>query len=339
MRFSETRTTWRNAVGTIAKQLPAHLLAVGGFGVAVPVVLLALPLPVPVRAALGLPLILFVPGYLLVAATYPGRYRPSGSGTQFTTVSRSGSGVRPVERLVLSFGMSLALAPMFALVLWSVQGSIDRGPALVGLGVLALAETVVAAVRHVRLPSGERFDLPAGRLSAAVRSFVDGRSRRGLTLGGVLVASVLIATAVMGAGLLVPTDAQTYTSAALLTERDGELVAGDYPAEFTAGEAEPLTLRVTNNEGGEVAYTVVVAAERVDRSGDAATVTDRTVLRRESERLAGGETWTWEHEVAPELTGEDVRISYYLYRGEAPERPSASSAYRHLHFGTSVSDG
>ena len=41
--------------------------------------------------------------------------------------------------------------------------------------------------------------------------------------------------------------------------------------------------------------------------------------------------------VAPTATGEDLRLTYYLYRGDAPSDPSEGSAYRTLSLWVDVS--
>jgi hypothetical protein len=90
------------------------------------------------RAVLVLPLVFFLPGYVLVAALFPGR----------------GAGLRAEERAMLSIGLSLALVALGGLLLnqtpWGLQA--DSWAALLGLFTLAAA--VVAVLRPPRPAPG-----------------------------------------------------------------------------------------------------------------------------------------------------------------------------------------
>lgn len=60
----------------------------------------------PIRAGLGLPFVLFVPGYLFIAALFPEETADTGDDTD-----ASQSGIDGIERVALSFGMSIAIVP------------------------------------------------------------------------------------------------------------------------------------------------------------------------------------------------------------------------------------
>jgi hypothetical protein len=102
------------------------------------------------RAVLVLPLVLFLPGYVLVAALFPGR----------------GAGLRVEERALLSIGLSLALVALGGLLLnqtpWGLQT--DSWAALLGLFTLGAA--AVAVLRPPRPapgggPAGDAEEGPA----------------------------------------------------------------------------------------------------------------------------------------------------------------------------------
>jgi uncharacterized membrane protein len=122
----------------------------------------------------------------------------------------------------------------------------------------------------------------------------------------------------------------------LVTEQDGEFVAGNYPTNFTADEPETLTLALSNHEGETTSYTVITTVERVDRSGGDITIVEQSELDRSTMRVASDETVHEQYTLAPEQTGEDLRFSYYIYKGQAPEFPDDDSAYRDLHLWITV---
>jgi hypothetical protein len=84
----------------------------------------------PVRIVLGLPYVLFVPGYALIAALFPeGSERPGDQDTEATDSEPAADierqGIDGIERVALSFGLSIAVVPLVGLVLnfttWGIR--------------------------------------------------------------------------------------------------------------------------------------------------------------------------------------------------------------------------
>ena len=123
------------------RRLPADLAAVA---VLVLLATLSATLPVvsdtPLRVVFGLPLVLFVPGYALIAALFP-EAGPSPS----TEDDATDDGIDGIERVALSFGLSIAVVPLIALTLNFTPWGIRLGPILVGVGGFTIAVTAVAA--------------------------------------------------------------------------------------------------------------------------------------------------------------------------------------------------
>lgn len=295
------------------------------------------------RAAIGLPVLLLVPGFAFATAVFPGRHvsdvRAAVAGSQ-----REGAGRRQSitwrERVALSFGLSVTLVPLLGVVvIWHV-GTLSQDAVLLALNVFVLLAAVASAVRRNGLPADERFRVPYRRWLAGARARATaGESALGVALTVLLVLSVVAAVGTMGVALLSPQNGEAYTSATLLTERpNGELVATGYPTEFTHGDGEPLVLQVENREGVQTSYAVVVELQRLSADGSATVTDEQTLLRRQA-TVRPGETWTAPHTVAPTMTGTDLRLTYYLYRGEPPRDPSEETAYRTLFHWISVADG
>ena len=98
----------------------------------------------PARALVALPLVLFAPGYALVAAAFP--------------ASRLGT----IERLLFSLGASLAVAGLAGLLLhWTALGLRPAAWA-VALGNLTLVASLIALVRRWRQPASDTVQRSAG---------------------------------------------------------------------------------------------------------------------------------------------------------------------------------
>jgi uncharacterized membrane protein len=323
--------SWFNAF-RFGGRAPGDVVAVAVY---VLLVDLAVVLPVVgetwVRTLLGLPLVFFLPGYVLVSVLFP--RRATASARRADDRER----IDWTERAALSVGGSLVVLPVLALVLGAVGLGLSGSVVVATLSLFVVAGMGTAAVRRWRVPPEDRLRSPVGRLLEGGRARL-ADDRRGQLLQFAVAGSVVLATTTLAFGFAATSTSNDYTSVALLTEDDsGDLVASGYPTNMTRGESEQLILELGNREGEETTYTVVVALERVRTGGDDPAVVERTVLTRLEETVAANETATLRHEVAPSMTGDDLRLSYYVYRGSAPESPSADSAYRHLFLMVNVS--
>jgi uncharacterized membrane protein len=66
------------------------------------------------------------------------------------------------------------------------------------------------------------------------------------------------------------------------------------------------------------------------------TVLERERLRQFRPRVTHNGTWHRPHTVTPTLTGERLRLTYLLYRGESPATPTVGNAYREVHLWVNV---
>ena len=102
----------------------------------------------PVRILLGLLLVLFLPGYSLIAALFPGKDDLDG-----------------IERIALSFGLSIAVVPLLGLALNYTPFGIRLVPILIVLSIFTVSLAVIAYLRRQWLPEGDRFVVEIGELA------------------------------------------------------------------------------------------------------------------------------------------------------------------------------
>ncbi|NQE54437.1 hypothetical protein C5S29_12670 [ANME-1 cluster archaeon GoMg3.2] len=94
----------------------------------------------PIRIILGLPLVLFLPGYSLIATFFPRKDDLDG-----------------IERVALSFGLSIAITPLLGLALNYTPFGIRLLPILIVLSVFTISLALGAYVRRSMIPEEDRF--------------------------------------------------------------------------------------------------------------------------------------------------------------------------------------
>lgn len=313
-----------DAVLTLAAVAGAAFVVYSGFGG-------------PLQVVAGAVLVLFLPGYAVSTVLFPTNEStrsvsdpsPMGRKQSWYVGGKDGdeptrAGLPFLERIAFGFGLSVAFAPVFAWVLGVALFNYQQTAIVaIATGTAAVA-TLLGAIRRARTPEKTRYVLPLGTAVAGARSAFDG-SEGNRAVNAALVCAVLLAVGAVTFSLAAPADGSTFTQVSLLTEQeDGSLTAGNYPEEFTNGTSAELVLLVENYEQEQTKYTAVAQLQRVEDG----QVVERDELKRESQTLAPGQSWQYGHRITPTMQGEDLRLVYYVYRGDAPAEPDEESAYR-----------
>ncbi|TKX52643.1 DUF1616 domain-containing protein, partial [Halorubrum sp. SP3] len=277
--MSDRRTAWLLLPRPV-RRLPADLAAV--------VVLTLLTVgsvfipginETPLRVLFGLGFVLFLPGYAFIAALFPESSREvSADDGQAQTVADSESegkpnpvpgtdaaetersqppgehlqsqGIDGIERVALSFGLSIAIVPLIGLVLNFTPWGIRLAPVVLSVTVFTLACVSIAARRRHELPAEDQFRVPyRAWIAAGKAELFEPNSRTDAALNIALVLSVLLAVGSVGYAVAVPPQGEQFTEFYLLSESDdGELVADGYPDELAVGEQSQLVVGIGNNE-------------------------------------------------------------------------------------------
>ncbi|MFB6130404.1 MAG: DUF1616 domain-containing protein [Salinigranum sp.] len=331
-------TDWRLLLPPSLRRFPADLVAVVAVVVlTVGAALMPVVRDTPLRIVFGLPFVLFVPGYALIAALFPeAGHPPTGEDA---AGGADDSGIDGIERVALSFGTSIAVVPLIGLVLNFTPWGIRLVPILVSVGAFTLAAAYVGARRRQALDPDDRFAVPYRRWIGEARAeLFEPESRTDLLLNVVLVLSVLLALSSVAYAVAVPKPGESFTEFYLLTRNStGQLVADGYPTDFTAGQGQSLVVGIGNQEHKPMDYTVVTMVQRVRVQNNSTRVLDERELKRFHAHVANNETWLKPHTVAPRMTGDRLRLLYLLYRGDPPGHPTADNAYRELHLWINVS--
>lgn len=292
---------------------------------------------------LGVPLVGFLPGYSVVATLFPGRKGdPEDRGAEFRP--RMGPGrlegnVSGLERVVLSFFLSIGLTILLGVLLSFTPWGIRRVPLLVTIDCVTLAMTAVAVFWRWNLPPDQRFHISFRDWYDQGRSWLaSSDSRTDAVLTGLLVVSILFAFGSVAYASGVSTDGEEFTEFYIVNDdSSGQSGAVDYPTNLTVGERESLSVGIGNHEGERKRYTVIVRLQMGDSVDGQFNVSQQRRLGAFEVEVPPGERRLHNHSVEPSFAGVRFRIQYLLYKDGIPENPSARNAYRDVHLWVNVS--
>jgi uncharacterized membrane protein len=252
-----------------------ELLAINILSVALILTISFFPIQV-LRIILGLPFILFLPGYTLIVALFPKR-----------------SGLDAIERVALSFGLSIAVVPLIGLVLNFTPWGIRLYPILVSLTVFIAAMSAIAWYRRYRLPEQERLNLILNL------SLPRHENRLDRALSVVLILAIVGAIGTLGYVIASPRVGERFTEFYVLG-LEGK--AEGYPTELTVGEEGRVILGITNREHETMSYEVEIKIGGIleQRIGP-------IQLEHEQE-------WRQEVGFIPREPGKDQKVQFILYQ-------------------------
>ena len=273
----------------------------------------------PLRVILALPMVLFFPGYALIAALFPGRGEIDG-----------------LERTALSFGLSIAVVPLIGLVLNYTPFGIRLDPVVISLVAFTLCLAAAAQYRRAGLPEGERFAVPFREMREGLRTefFPAGGSRTDRVLSAILLLAITIAVAATVYVVAVPKEGEKFTEFYILGAKGK---AADYPTELRVGEPSAIIIGVGNHEYRNVTY--VVELHLVQQEFDPLTNTSRVVSMQLLDSfpvtLAHNTTYQEPRKFVVNSTGGN-QLKFLLFLDQAPPGSVVGSdrinqSYRDLH--------
>ncbi|MFQ5872305.1 MAG: DUF1616 domain-containing protein [Dehalococcoidia bacterium] len=238
----------------------------------------------PVRIALGLLLVLFFPGYVLISALYPRREQLEG-----------------VNRIALGLGLSLALVPLLGLILNFTPWGIRLTPIVLTLSLWTLVLAAVAWLQRRRVMPQERFEIRWAPVAAWIR-----KPRRpvDLIVGLSLTLAVLAVIGAVAWRIQLPTPGESFTEF-YVSGAQGMLQ--DYPTTLQVGEAQDYNVGIVNQERETVTYTI------------RAVLGDTQVGSIASLTLNDRDGWEGKISVTPTTAGDQQKLELRLYRDAGSE--------------------
>lgn len=255
----------------------------------------------PLRVPVGLVMVLFLPGYALIAALFPRDDDLDG-----------------IERAALSFGLSIAVVPLIGLGLNYTPWGIRLVPVVVSLSVFTIALLAAAHLRRAMLPADDRFSVPFQKTLNSLKEEMttDQTSRVDKILTIVLVIAIISSISALVYVIVTPKEGEKFTEFYILGPGG---MAYDYPTSVASGENSTVIVGVVNHEYQLVNYSIVLL------------INNTTMMELEATL---GHNETWERPISYKLTdpGDDQKLEFLLYRGGNFTEP-----YRDLHLWVDVS--
>jgi uncharacterized membrane protein len=188
-----------------------------------------------IRLILALPFILFIPGYVLVFALFPAR--------------KTDRGIDTLERLALSFGLSIAVVPLIGLLLNYTPWGIRLEPILRSLLIFIFTIGIIGIYRWRKTDPQERFTLTF-KLTLPKQ---DNKTDKALTI--ILVIVIIIVLAALIYVITLPRTGETFTELYILGPTGK---AAGFPQNLTTQENATVLIGVNNHEHRQVNYTIEI---------------------------------------------------------------------------------
>jgi uncharacterized membrane protein len=262
-------------------------------------ILFAPPTAAIARAILGIPIVLFLPGYALIASLFPGKNDLDG-----------------IERFALSFGFSIAIVPLIGLGLNFTTFGIRLIPVLLSISFFTLSMCLIAYLRRDKLPEEEKFKVPFSYIYRSLKlEMFNPKSRVDKILMIILVLSIVILIIALTYVAVTPWQGKKFTEFYILGNKGK---AENYPTQLKAGMNSSVITGIVNHEYIPINYTLDILLENESLS------TMRIHLAYNS---------TWEEKVyfMPKKKGDNLKLDFLLYKENDLTAP-----YRDLNLWVSV---
>lgn len=256
-----------------------------------------------IRTILGIPMVLFIPGYVLIAALFLKK-----------------NDLESVERIALSFGLSIAVVPLLGLALNFTFG-IRLIPILITLCIYTIILIFTASYRREKLPEDERFSISFSKTYKNIVEESKPKNRTDTILTIILIITVVIAVGMIYYVITTPKIGERFTEFYVL-DINGK--ADNYQTQLNLSSDlnsdATYLIGVSNHEYGVVNYTMRV-------------VLDNAMLSTREIVLDHNQTWEQNVTMRPSKawsgiipTGTNLKLEFLLFKENNFTEP-----YRKLH--------
>lgn len=249
-----------------------------------------------IRTILGVPIVLFIPGYVSVASLFPKK-------TDLDTI----------ERISLSFGLSIALVPLFGLILNFTVG-IRLISILITLSIYTIILVIATVYSRNRFPENIQFSIQFNKISEIINNEIP-KNKMDLILTITIMLTIILAISGIIYIITTPKMGEKFTEFYILGNSGN---AENYSTELKLNSTTTLLTGVVNHEYSVVNYTIQI-------------VLDEDILSTEKLVLKHNEIWQNNISFIPDKVGVDKKLELFLFKENNFTIP-----YRRLHLWTNI---
>jgi len=246
-----------------------------------------------IRIILGLPFMLFFPGYVLLAALFIRK-----------------DAISVMERVVFSFGSSIAVISIIGLILNYTPWGLRLQPIFIANFLFIIVMGIIAIIRRKSVPEAELFFMPINfpvpgkrheyKIKAAIKPL-------DVVSNVLLVVAILFALGTVIYMITNPRVLERFTEFYIL---DAAGKAKNYPTKIKLGEMAAVTLCVVNYEQKPMKYSVDIS------------IAGKPISSVKDISLSEKEKWQQEVNIKPIETGDKQKVEFLLFKeGETDPYP------------------
>lgn len=268
-----------SAYNTYKKILPDDLMIICAW-IVITFVSIIIPAPEYIRTILAVPIILFIPGYVLMTALFP---RKDDIGI--------------IERIVLSFGLSIVIIPILGLFLNFTFG-IKLVPILIVLCLYTITLISITVYRRKKLSEDVQFSIRLYGIYDTISKWLRPKNEKDSILTIILILTIMLTIGTVYYTITVPKMGEKFTEFYVLNSA-GEAdnystnLKLNYPAEWIMG--------VNNREYATVNYTIQI-------------VLDKDILTTRTLELEHNEKWKKNITFMPNKVGNGKELEFLLFK-------------------------
>lgn len=264
------------------------------------------------RIVLGLPFILFIPGYLLITVLFPAK--------------KTDKRINVIERIALSFGISMAIVALIGSALEYTTGKIQLESAFISIFVFEISIGVISLYRWFKtIPDDERLVVSIDLSLVKLKNNFKTKGKLDKMLIIVLIILMLVTSTLFVFMITTPRTVEKFTGFYLL---GSDRSTANYPSTINAGENATIIIGVTNHEYQTINYTIEVwlinqtitfneSTNENMISYDNAWFMDKIDITLDHTDINTEKTWEsqWEYNYTFNITkrGENLTLAFLLF--------------------------
>jgi len=252
-----------------------------------------------IRIILGLPFILFIPGYLLIFTLFPKR--------------KTDRGIDVLERISLSFGFSMAISASILFGLNYTAGGIQLESVLISIFVFIIGVGYIALYKWIKTVPNERFIIYIDSSKLSSKNKLD----RIITI--IVILSILAVVVFFVYAIVNPKNGEVFTGFYLFDSDGG---VSNYPSTLAIGENATVKIGLVNHEYQTMDYVIEIWL--IDQE----SINNETVYNHmwfvdkinatlphlpDDIKKTWGLQWEYNYTFSTTKTGKDLKIAFLLF--------------------------